>query len=182
MNQAELHARALGDHPLLAACVDEHQVFLAVVVEAEGSLLVASSRLCRPAGRSGARSAQLAAVRLMIREELARLSERRRLHLPSVAEPADEAPVAQRLAAEGAGRHALSFAVLLDRREKLLPLVHNAPKSRRLLAMGYARPGRRSSARASSLSRRWRASSTTSSAWRSRRRSMMDLSASSAER
>ena len=32
---AELQGDALGDHPLLAAGVDEHQVFLAVVEEAE---------------------------------------------------------------------------------------------------------------------------------------------------
>lgn len=65
----------------------------------------------------------------------------------AVAEPADEAPIAHGLAAEGGGRHALALAKPLDRREEPLPLVQDAPESRHVPAMGHARPVCRSSAR-----------------------------------
>ena len=105
----ELQPRALRHRPLLAAGVDEHQVLLAVVVEAEGALLVVSRSLGRPAGRDARLSAVLRRRRrVAIREELAHPRERRSPHLPPVPHSADEAPVAQRLAAEGGGRYALN--------------------------------------------------------------------------
>ena len=55
MQVGELHADAAGDHLLLAAGVDEQQVFLAVVEEAEvarGRILSARSPL-RPASGAG---------------------------------------------------------------------------------------------------------------------------------
>ena len=138
----ELQPRALRHRPLLAAGVDEHQVLLAVVVEAEGAPLVVSRRLGWPAGRGARRGAVLRRRRrVAIREELPHPRERRRAHLPPVAQAADEAPVAQRLAAEGGGRHALALAEVLDRREELLPLVHDAAWSRRCSRRVTPAPG-----------------------------------------
>ena len=112
MDVGELHADALGDHPLLAAGGDEQQVFLAVVVEAE---VVGGAggwrRRTRAAVRTGAPFTH--AVRLA-GDEGAHAVHGVGGDAAAEAQPADELAVVHRETPERRFGHAGAAAVLGD--------------------------------------------------------------------
>ena len=113
MNMGQLHAGAFGDHPLLAAGVDEHQVFLPVVVEPEGR---AATLGCAPTLGRGRwpGSLERAGLAEPCRGCMIALARRRAFgqvpphpldrpgrHALAVTQPADELAVIDHLAPEG---------------------------------------------------------------------------------
>ena len=140
----ELHRHAIRHHPLLAAGIDEHQVFLAVVEEAE--ILVARSGIGRlfglrrtvRAGNAGRRRGDLVyraagaigvagnrlgssvvapAFRTAVHEGLQPV-ERIERHALAVAQPRHELAVIDGEPAEGRFRHFVATAIGRDLRQQ----------------------------------------------------------------
>ncbi len=130
MNVRELHADALCDDPLFAARVDEQQIFLPVVVEAEVVFRLARAR--EGYGRRGRRARIQAPRRRAKTNQPARLQRRVVGHEAAHAldcfhgdaaadlEPADELAVVNGAASEGRFGHAYPPAVVGNFVEQLL--------------------------------------------------------------
>ena len=112
MDVGQLHADALGDHPLLAAGGDEQQVFLPVVVKAE-VLGGARSGGLRRSGRDADRGSVHGRLRLA-RDEGAHAVHRVGGDASAKPQPVDQLAVVHRQPPERRFRHTGAAAVLGD--------------------------------------------------------------------